>query len=679
MSQSKSFFYWGLGVALIVLFGVSLTALHQGGVRRLAVVTPVGLTQVLEDPLDGGFAWLNTSGPIKLRELKGKIVLLDFWTYCCINCHHVLPDLARLEEKYKDVLVVIGVHTPKFFAEQDTENIRRKVREYRIKHPVISDANQTIWTRFGVSSWPTLVMIDPEGNVLGGVSGEGNYEVLDKVIGEVVQKAKAAGKLNETPVKFFPENEKPDESPLLFPGKVLADAASKRLFVSDTGHNRIVLTDLDGKNPTLIGGGGAGLTDGAFEKAEFNRPQGMVLVGETLYVADTENHAIRAVDLKTRSVGTVAGDGTQGRRDPRLRYSGPARETALNSPWDLAHVPGTDLLYIAMAGPHQIWTLDLAASKVAVFAGTGSENIVDGPADRASFAQPSGLATDGQHLYVADSEGSCVRSVSLAAPHQVSTLLGQHDVPNVLFSFDDIDGKGPIARFQHCLGVGYGDGKLYIADTYNNKIKVCDPKTRVVKTLVGAVKPGDSDNPPRFYQPGGLSLAGSRLYVADSNNNRVRVLDLASQTFASLTVENLAPPRPPARRPAFPNAEKAAVAKATLAPGSEVVLDVTLPIPSGFKLNTESPLPYVVDASAKGLISADFPSSGKRLDPPSKHFTVKVPLSVPAKSGDKAELTLSVAAFVCSEGSNFCTIKSFVWTIPVAFAEGGPAMVLIPQ
>jgi DNA-binding beta-propeller fold protein YncE len=678
MSQPKSSAYLVLGLALVVAAAVPWVLGRSGrGGPAQPSARPVALTQAAGDPLDGGAAWLNTAGPITLRELRGKVVLLDFWTYCCINCHHVLRDLAKLEEKYRDALVVIGVHTPKFSAEQDTENIRHKVREYRIRHPVVSDANMTLWNRFGVQSWPTLVLIDPEGNILGSASGEGNYEVLDRVIGETVRKAKAAGKLDETPVKFFPENEKLDSTPLLFPGKVLADAASNRLFIADTGHNRIVVSGLDGKNPTAIGSGAAGLTDGPFEKAGFNRPQGMVLVDDTLYVADTENHAIRAVDLRAKGVTTVAGDGTQARRDPRLRFSGPARDSALNSPWDLARVPGSKVLYIAMAGPHQIWRLDLASATVGVFAGTGREHIGDGPADRASFAQPSGIATDGAHLYVADSEGSCVRSIALTGTHAVSTLIGEHDLPNVLFSFDDKDGKGTAARLQHCLGLTLGDGKVYIADTYNNKVKVCDPKTRTVRTLLGDAKPGETDNPPRFYQPGGLSLAGSKLYVADTNNGKVRVIDLAAQTVSTLTLEKLGPPTPPARRPAFPNAVKATLARATVAPGSELVVDVTLPIPAGFKLNAESSLPYAVDASKPGLIAADFPASGKRVDPPAKQFTLRLPLAAPPKPGDSADLTLSVAAFVCSEGSNLCTIKSYVWTIPVTFAAGGAAKLTV--
>jgi thiol-disulfide isomerase/thioredoxin len=304
--------------------------------------------------LKGGTGWIN-SGPIDLAELRGKIVLLDFWTFCCINCHHVLPDLAKLEEKYKNELVVIGVHSAKFEAERNTENIRRKVGEYRIKHPVINDANMTIWRRFEVESWPTLVLIDADGKYLGRIAGEGHYEQLDKIIGRLVEQHRAKGELNLAPLKFSAEMERPSTGPLLFPGKVLADPKGKRLFVADTGHNRIVQADLDGARPIVIGDGEEGFEDGALAKARFNRPQGICLDGEVLYVADTENHAIRAVDLKAGSVATVAGIGSQAREIQVVPFSGPAKTTALSSPWDVVMLPGERAVYIAMAGPHQIW------------------------------------------------------------------------------------------------------------------------------------------------------------------------------------------------------------------------------------------------------------------------------------------------------------------------------------
>jgi hypothetical protein len=392
-------------------------------------------------------------------------------------------------------------------------------------------------------------------------------------------------------------------------------------------------------------------------------------------VADTENHAIRAVDLKSRTVMTVAGNGQQAQRDPRDRHLGPGKTTALNSPWDLAHVHGSRVIYIAMAGPHQIWKLDLATDQVGVFAGSGVENIVDGPPETAAFAQPSGLATDGNHLFVADSEVSAVRSISLLpGKHTVARIVGEG-----LFEFGDIDGKGATVRLQHCLGIAWGEGKLFIADTYNNKIKVCDPKTRAVKSLVGTGKPGETDQPAAFYQPGGISVAGTKLYVADTNNSKIRVVDLTDDSVTTLEIGDLSPPKPPARRPVFPNAVARTVDKVTVSPGKDVVLDVTLPIPEGFHLNTDplSKMPYVVESPQAGVISPKFPVSGERIDPPSSKFKVSVPLAKETHAGEQIDLKLSVQAFVCSEGSNLCTIKSYVLTIPVEFAADAPATAVV--
>ncbi|APW63054.1 thioredoxin-like domain-containing protein [Paludisphaera borealis] len=522
---------WGwLTLAVALLAGS--TSIYGGSLQEPAEPKP---------SLDGAVGWIN-SGPIELESLKGKIVLLDFWTYCCINCHHILPDLEKLEKKYGKELVVIGVHSGKFDAERDTENIRKKVAEYRIKHPVANDAEMRIWERFGASGWPTLTLIDPDGNVVGSRSGEGNYELFDRVIGELAAKFRKAGKLNEKPIEFATEESQYADKALLFPGKVLADAGSNRLFISDTGHNRIVQTDLNGGDPVVIGDGGHGLVDGSYAKARFNRQQGMCLEGDVLYVADTENHAIRAIDLKKKEVTTVVGDGQQAQHDPRHVFVGPGKTSQISSPWDVIQIPGSRTIYIAMAGPHQIWKFDPADGTVRSWAGSGRENILDGDLRDSNFAQPSGLATDGKHLFVADSEVSGVRIITgLSGPEpKVGRIVGKG-----LFDYGDRDGKGPEqVRLQHCLGLAYGDGKLFIADTYNNKVKACDPATATVATFVGTNESGDTDVPPTFYQPGGLSVVGDNLYVADTNNHKIKVVNLKTKTARTLEIPALKPPVP---------------------------------------------------------------------------------------------------------------------------------------
>ncbi len=614
--------------------------------------------------LEGGVEWINVAGPIKIEELRGKVVLLDFWTYCCINCHHVIPDLEYLEKKYPNELVVIGVHTPKFTAEADSENIRRKVAEYRIKHPVINDANQVLWTKFGVTSWPTLIVIDPTGKFVGAAPGEGNRQVLDREIAKLVREGKAKGTLNETPVTFFPESEKPSNSPLLYPGKVAADAESNRLFVSDTGHNRIVMSDLEGKNAQTIGDGQQGFLDGAFEKARFNRPQGLCLVGETLYIADTENHAIRAVDLKEKTVATVAGTGVQGyKRTGR----GPAKSTALSSPWDVLLLPGTKLLAIAIAGQHQLWTLDLETNIVGVFAGTSRENITDGSALEANFAQPSGLATDGTYLYVADSEVSAIRRVAFKKrPVMVSSIVGVG-----LFGFGDVDGQGAEVRLQHCLGVTFGGGKLYIADTYNNKIKVCEPDKKTVNSFLGSREHGDSDDPPKFYQPGGVSFAADKLYIADTNNGKIKVVDLKTKQATTLAFEGLTPPKPTKRAFKFVNATTQEATAVKVAPGKTLTFDVTIEPPSGFKFNKADAFRYLAEAVEPADALADDPSAAAgRIDPPSGDFSISIPLAKDFQDGDKLNIKVGVSAVVCKDGATgLCIPKGYIWNVPVVFSK----------
>ena len=488
--------------------------------------------------LDGGIAWLNSAGPIKIKDLRGKVVLLDFWTLCCINCIHVMPDLAKLEKKYPNELVVIGVHSAKFENEKDTKSIRKAVLRYELAHPVVNDAEHAIWNRYSVSSWPTMAVIDPEGKFHGRLTGEGNFEMLDKYVAKLIKDAKAKGTLNEKPIRFdLVRYRETGDSPLFFPGKVLADEASKRLFVADSTHHRIIVSDLDGNKSAVVGSGTPGFKNGAFADAQFDDPQGMALQGDILYVADRKNHAIRAVDLAARTVRTVAGTGKQdGDFNNRIADRPlPAETTGLNSPWDLLFVGPK--LYIAMAGHHQIWTLDLAGRTMQPFAGNGRENLKDGPLYAANFAQPSGLASDGKFLYVADSEVSAIRKVPLDGEGRVSTLVGEG-----LFDFGDIDGPGARARLQHALGVVNVNGMLYVADTYNSKLKTIDPNTREVRTFLGGDEGDGWFAGPLFNEPAGISYAAGKLYVADTNAHRIRAVNIATKEVTTLAFKGLMPP-----------------------------------------------------------------------------------------------------------------------------------------
>ncbi|HWW76932.1 MAG TPA: thioredoxin-like domain-containing protein, partial [Pyrinomonadaceae bacterium] len=615
-----------------------------------------------------------------------------FWTYGCVNCMHVIPDLKRLEAKYPTQLVVIGVHSAKFENEKETENIRRIILRYGLEHPVVNDADFRIWNAYAVRAWPTLVLIDPAGYVVGAAPGEGNYEAIDRAVGQLVEEFKRLGQLDERPLKFALERAKVGDLPLAFPGKVLADDKGDRLFVADTNHNRVVVTRLDGTLLYTIGSGARGRADGAFEAASFHRPQGLALDGDSLYVADTENHLIRRADLKARTVETVAGTGEQS-RDYSLR-GGPARTTALSSPWDLSIFGRT--LYVAMAGPHQIWKLDLDSREVSLFAGTGREARADGRrlgdfADEsaAAFAQPSGLANDGKTLYVADAESNIIRAVSLggstsgavkdegaqvktaafsSAADEVRTLVGGD-----LFEFGDRDGAGDDVRLQHPLGLALDGARLFIADTYNHKIKLLDPRTRRVSTFAGTGHPGQKDGDrPEFYEPGGLAVARGRLYVADTDNHAVRVVDLTTKQTTTLVMKGLEPPAASAEtagesEAAGPNAEELKPAVQKLGAGDAASLVVDVQLPAGYHLNPAAPQRYrvTVESGRERLAvgGADMTARGGdaayQLGKTDKALRLPLVLPLRPTAAGAAELRVSLTLYYCREdNTGTCRIKT---------------------
>lgn len=483
------------------------------------------------------FPWLNTDKPLSIKQLKGRVVILDFWTYCCINCLHILPDLKYLEQKYQDSLTIIGVHSAKFDNEKETENIRQAILRYDIEHPVIVDSGFRIWSEYTVRAWPTLIVIDPEGYAIASISGEGKRDILDELIAKLISQHRDKKTINFQELSLTLEKQRqPLITPLAFPGKVLATNAG--LFIADSFHHRIVMSNENGEILHLIGTGKPGLTDGSFHQAQFFAPQGMAFDAENqlLYVADTENHSLRRVDLLTLVVETIAGTGKQSRN---IRQSGGvAKQTALNSPWDLVKVG--NIIYIAIAGSHQIWEMNLQTDIVKTYAGIGAEACIDGTLSESAFAQPSGITSDGQELYIADSEVSTIRGVGLIEPQQVRTICGSGD----LFGFGDVDGQSFDVRLQHCLGIEYADNYLWVADTYNHKIKLVSPSTGNCQTILGntAGFQNGQGKHSRFCEPSGLSVLGSRLYVADTNNHAIRCVNLNTLEVTTIQFIGLCAP-----------------------------------------------------------------------------------------------------------------------------------------
>ncbi|MBI2845990.1 MAG: redoxin domain-containing protein [Chloroflexi bacterium] len=602
-----------------------------------------------------GLEWLNTSRPLSIKELRGKIVVLDFWTFCCINCMHIIPDLKKLEKKYAQELVVIGVHSAKFTTEQETENIRQAILRYEVEHPVVNDPDMAVWRTYGAMAWPTLFLIDPAGKIVGKLAGEGVFEPFDTAISRLIAEFEPRGLLDRRPLRLDLERDRAPESLLSFPGKVLADAASERLLISDSNHNRIVVASLaDGTVLEVVGRGEIGLEDGGFEEATFNHPQGLVLDGDILYVADTENHALRRLDFGSRQVTTIAGTGEQAAQESR---GGVGKSSQLNSPWDLAMVG--EKLYIAMAGPHQLWVMDLKSDEVGPYAGSGREARIDGRLEQAALAQPSGIATDGQRLYFADSESSSIRSAELPPRLEVKTIVGLD-----LFVFGDRDGKGSEVRLQHPLGIAYANGLLYVADTYNNKIKTIDPATGITKTLFGTGEVGMRDGKQAtFNEPGGLSLANDRVYIADTNNHLIRVGDLQSREVSSFEFKDMEKLRKwIVPRPA--TAPTMELAPQTVATG-QARLSIGLELPEGHKLTEGAPSKVVLAVENEHI---QLPGGESSLVVDMPQFPLHIPLQLEEGGG---KITAEMIIYYCQSGEEaLCYFKEARLSLPVQIQNG---------
>ena len=607
--------------------------------------------------LDPGLAWLNTDRPLRFaRELRGQVVLLDFWTYCCINCMHILPDLEHLEERFAGrPFLVIGVHSAKFDNEAGRGSIRAAVQRYGIRHAVVVDEDMRLWRAYAARSWPTRVLVDPTGAIVATMAGEGHRDELERAIESLLEQHAQQGTLAAAPLALTPDAAVRSPSGLSFPGKVLADRGGGRLFIADTAHHRVVVAswpDEMGRATLLrvIGAGHPGREDGPAETATFRAPQGLALARGQLFIADTENHLIRAVDLATWEVTTWAGTGEMSND---RAGGGRGRRQGINSPWDLA-VHGSRLL-VAMAGTHQIWRFELGNALGRAYAGTGREDLEDGPAERAALAQPSGLAVAADILWIADSEVSAVRGLELV-DERVFTVIGEG-----LFDFGDVDGAWPGARLQHPLGVASWGGRVLVADSYNHRIKVVEPGSRSVATRFGDGKPGadDGQGGPRFFEPGGLSVAGDELFVADTNNHRVVWADLVSGAWREIAIEGL---EPPVLRESEPAPGEAAP-PATLRREGGVTLAVDGGLPADAHPNPEAPLTLRVRAHGRTLFQATRTAV---------EFPVKFALPPAAVEPGAWHVDLSFA--YCTEGDRaVCVPVQRAWRVAVTVAEDGEA------
>lgn len=521
--------------------------LLMGGLAQAQQRTPKqlfeGETLAPEFPTD--LDWINVENPLTMSGLVGKIVIFDFWTYGCINCLHVIPVLEQVEQKFAEEVVVIGVHSAKFENEGQTENLRQIVQRYGIHHPVINDNEFAVWRNYGARAWPTIAIVDPRGYWVILQSGEIPFEAFDNYLSGMIEyyDEQDTSIIDRTPLELALEGAGDPGTPLLYPGKVLADPASSRLFIADSSHNRIVIADLNTHDVIdIIGSAARGAEDGSFESATFDKPQGLALDGDLLYIADVNSHAIRLANLAERRVTTVAGDGIMGRQ--RLPFGVPIdapTTVSLRSPWDL-EFDDAGRLHVAMAGTHQLYIYEPESGVLYPSVGNGREaNLNDVSLADSELAQPSGLFYAGAgKLYFADSESSTIRLADFE-DDLVTVVSGTDN--NSLFEYGDIDGELGVNRLQHALGVDGGpDGDLYIADTYNSRIKVIragETATNSVFGLGGLGGYADGDAAvAEFDEPGGISYADGILYVADTNNHAIRLIDLETGLVDTLEFAN---------------------------------------------------------------------------------------------------------------------------------------------
>lgn len=597
-----------------------------------------------------GMDWINTDTALTLDDLKGKVVLLDFWTYGCVNCIHVIPDLQRLEEEYADELVVIGVHSAKFTNEGNTANIKNVVQRYGLEHAVINDKDFAVWNLWGAQAWPTTALIDPAGRAVGIRAGEGVYDAVEPVIAGLVAEFDASGELDRTPIALTLEADGAPERPLSYPGKVLA--AGGRLWVSDTGHNRVLEVDpATGDVLAAYGSGALGNGDGAPLVATFNAPQGLALSDTVLYVADTNNHLIRAIDLTTGQVSTVAGTGEQGWPPA----TGPAASIALSTPWDVLFSDG--LLYIANAGTHQIWVLETSTGILGPLIGSAREGTINGAFEVAELAQPSGLALDDDNrLYFADSESSSVRFGDLRAG--VTALVVGGDAN--LFEFGDVDGVGSEARLQHPLGLAVSDAMLYVADTYNSKIKRVDTTQNSVTSWLGTTAGWADGTAPLFNEPGGLSVDGDALYVADTNNHAIRQINVNTSEVTTIVLRGVEAFDPPAEY----KGDVVLVPSHNVNAG-QASLVLGYDLPSGYKVNEDAPSSVVV-AGGSAIVALDGDTAGDITG-------TKIPATVSVVLAEGSGTALfDVTLIYCrADATSLCLIDQVRYQVPLTVGPEG--------
>jgi thiol-disulfide isomerase/thioredoxin/sugar lactone lactonase YvrE len=641
----------------------------------------VAAARIHTPELTPALAWVNTTRPLSLSELRGHVVILDFWTSCCVNCMHVVPILRDLEARHaRDPVVVIGVHSAKFAAEQAPARVAEAAARYGVAHPVVVDRGMALWERFGVRSWPTLVIVRPDGTISAVAPGEPDPAVLEAFLRRELDEARAAGTLAAAPASLplaagtIVALDEPAATPrvtsapgtLAYPGKV-AVHEDGRIAVADSGHHRVLVLAPTGETLQVIGSGEPGHADGPFARARLDDPQGVAWDDQLLWICDARAHVLARADFFTGQLATLAGTGAMG-----LTTLGamplPARAVALRSPWDV--VVDDTRLYVAMAGSHQLAVYDKSRGTIAALAGTGREAIVDGGFAEACFAQPSGLWLEHETLLVADSEVSAVRALDLDR-RVVTTIVG-----GGLFDFGADDGPLARARLQHPLAVAsLGGGTIIVADTYNDSLRRLDTNRGVAETLFRG------SGAEALHEPSGLALLPSgELLVADTNRHRLARVSRDGRFVGELVITGAPATGAATReRPRALERPLAAVrwfepAEASTTPLAEgaATLVLTVRAPAGWSLNHQAPVRAQLEVSRRSDLLAPRVSevaseaSGAELT-----LTVDADVSHLDAPSVPSELLITLDAMLCQDAGGLCAPARGWYRIPVTLAGDG--------